>query len=176
MADSDVYPPCVRQDLQALLTRMLGGTDFFGAVHALSTSFHPSFFLELDWQELRLDRDYSEGPGIYEVIDDFVFAATLPGNISMRARRDEEQGAAFSTWVDSYQEFFEGWRSRWPERYGPLMPELARQAALGLATLGLPARPLTEGDAASVLARSIESLEAENVSSPSPRGFFRTRC
>ena len=79
MADSDVYPPCVRQDLQALLTRMLGGTDFFGAVHALSTSFHPSFFLELDWQELRLDRDYSEGPGIYEVIDDFVFAANTAG-------------------------------------------------------------------------------------------------
>jgi hypothetical protein len=159
MADADVYPQRTRQDLQALLTAMLGGADFFGAVQALGASFHPAFFAELDWQELRLDRDYSDGPGIYEMIDDFAFAATLPQNLLMRARPDEEQRAAFAAWADSYQRFFEDWRKGWPDpaAYGSLNPGLSRQAALGLTALGLRAQPPPGAGAQARIARALSS-------------------
>jgi hypothetical protein len=163
MADPDVYPPCARQDVQALLTAMLGGAEFFDAVQTLSTNFHPSFFLELDWQELRLDRDYSEGPGIYEIIDDFAFAFTLPQNIFLRARPNDEQRAAFAAWVDSYKRFFEDWRSKWPDpaAYGSLSPELSRQAALAMSALGLPVQPPLGMDVEALVAHALSSLSSK---------------
>lgn len=163
MADPDVYPPCARQNLQALLTAMLGGNEFFEAIQTLGSNFHPGFFLELDWQELRLDRDYSEGPGIYEIIDDFAFAFTLPQNIFLRARPNDEQRAAFAAWVDSYKDLFEDWRSRWPDpvAYRPLSPELSRQAALGMSTLGLPAQPAPGIDVEALVAHALSSLSSK---------------
>lgn len=138
MVDPILYRPHERQESQKLLTAMLDGRDFFPAVQSLSDDFHPRFFHELDWQELRPDRDYSHGPGVFQVIDDYAFAATLPSNALVRMRPGSDARSRFGKWLESYQAFFGEWVALWPapDAYMARTPELIEHAVEALSCVG----------------------------------------
>lgn len=116
MVDPELYRTQERQDVIAIITAMMGGTDFHEAVGVVERDFHPCFFPELDWQELRVDQDYSQGPGTLRLIDDYVFVRTLPSNVFARRAGDAVDILAFEEWVQSYNVFFQEWMSLWPDR------------------------------------------------------------
>ena len=143
MVDPELYRLCRPGRPQCAAPGMLDGPGFYPAVQAMIDDFRPAFFAELDWQGLRIDRDYSTDTRVYEIVHDYVFAATLPANLVWRSGgQSPANRPELVPRFGGFLNFFDRWQAAWPDREAcsALPPESDRA---GEFPCPLPSRPST---------------------------------